>query len=330
MAAENTDFDVEGFLSERGPVDLPASFAAGDSFGDWRLTAFLGRGGGGEVYRAVHSALGTAAALKTCVEGRGGGAESFNNACARLRREAAFLAANAHPAFPRFLGFGERNGIPWYAMELLEPRELPGKDADAARFLLSVAEGVAHLHSLGYIHRDIKPSNILWRADRPVIADFGLAKDVSLEPGHAGESLSVVGGTAVCVGTPGFAAPEQIAGGEATPASDVYALGVLANECFGGRPRGCWARIVRRSTGSIPGYRYRDAAAFMRAVRFRHLARYFLAGAAAAALAALCVWAALSNARSAREEQSAKERLLRERLEKEHEEIQEMLRLDVY
>ena len=65
-----------------------------------------------------------------------------------------------------------------------------------------------------------------------VLIDLGLAKDVSAARGHAGESLSIVDGKAVGVGTPRYAAPEQLTGDEISPATDVYALGMLANDCF--------------------------------------------------------------------------------------------------
>lgn len=86
----------------------------------------------------------------------------------------------------------------------------------------------------------------------PVLIDLGLVKDVTLPVVHRGESLSIVNGKAVGVGTPRYAAPEQFAGGEISPAADIHALGMLANDCFGGNPPLPWARIIRRSTSSIP------------------------------------------------------------------------------
>ena len=84
-----------------------------EMFGEWRVTAFLGRGGSGEVYRVVHVSLGTAAALKVCVRDTGRDDARDAAVCARFRREAELLAKNTHPAFPRFMGFGERDGRPW-------------------------------------------------------------------------------------------------------------------------------------------------------------------------------------------------------------------------
>lgn len=277
--------EIEGFLSAHERMPTGASFQDGETFGDWRVTAFLGKGGGGEVYRAAHATLGMEAALKVQVPRADGDEAREEAARTRFVRETAFLAKNAHPAFPRFLGSGERDGRPWYAMELLESRELPSRDGDVATFLLCVADGVRHLHSLGLVHRDIKPSNILWRpvgSRVPVLADLGLIKEVTTSDARLPTSGVTIGG----VGTPRYAAPEQLNGDEITPAVDVYALGMLANECFGGKPPKPWARIIRRATAAIPAQRYPSVDAFAKAVRFRHFVRRAIGAVAVSALLA--------------------------------------------
>ena len=279
---------LDAFLSAHGHVDIPSSYASGEAFGDWRVTAFLGRGGSGEVYRVVHAALGTAAALKVCV--RDAERDDIRDAavCDRFRREARLLADNAHPAFPRFFGFGERDGRPWYVMELLDDRPLPTAEKSIARFLLAIASGIRHLHSLGLVHRDIKPANILWRGSSPVLIDLGLVKDISVVRGHAGDSLSIVDGKAVGVGTPRYAAPEQLSGDEISLATDVYALGMLANDCFGGNPPRAWRRIVQRATAAVPAQRYATVDAFVRAVKLL-MAKNLIVGAFVVAMAALAI-----------------------------------------
>ena len=290
MKPESDDKRLDAFLSVHGPVDIPFAFASGALFGDWRVTAYLGRGGSGEVYRVVHAALGTAAALKVCVRNPERDVARDAAVCARFRREAKLLADNVHPAFPRFLGFGEREGRPWYVMELLEQRPLPTAEKDIVRFLLALASGVRHLHERGLVHRDIKPANILWRDASPVLADLGLAKDVSAVRGHAGQSLSIVDGRAVGVGTPRYAAPEQLAGDAITPAADVYALGMLANACFGGRPPRRWRRIIQRATAAVPAQRYATADAFARAIWRLRVRRWIGWVLAVAAVTALALW----------------------------------------
>ena len=147
---------IAALCSAHGPVDSTGRFAPGTIFGDWRLTAFIGRGGNGEVYCAEHVTLGTLAAVKALVRDE-------ERAKTRFTREAKLLSTLKSTAFPRFYAYGEVNGTAYLAMELLELGDLPTGDKAVSQFLLKVCDAVAELHSLGYVHRDIKPSNILWR-----------------------------------------------------------------------------------------------------------------------------------------------------------------------
>ena len=257
---------LETLCATHGSVEEGGRFAAGSVFGDWRLTAFIGRGGNGEVYCAEHITLGTPAAVKVLVR-------EEERAKARFAQEAKLLSELKSTSFPRFFAYREANGRACLAMELLEPGELPTGDKAVARFMLHVCDGVAELHARGIVHRDIKPGNILWRKNAPVLADLGLAKSVSAPLKLHDESLTIVDGRRAGVGTPGYGAPEQMERGEASAASDIHALGVLADRCFGGRPPRAWARIIRRATSSIPAHRYPSVAAFARAIRWRHLRR---------------------------------------------------------
>ena len=256
---------VEAFLSSHEPIDEPHLLADGQIVGEWSIRTFLGRGGNGEVYRATHTLLGIEAAIKVLTR-------NDELTRTRFRREAQIISTKAHPAFPHFFAFGELDGTPYLVIELLESYPLPGSDKDVAKYLIRVCEGVACLHGLGLVHRDIKPQNVLRRkgSDQPVLIDLGLAKDITLPPAHEGVSLSIVNGRAVGVGTPKYAAPEQFAGGEISPAADIHALGMLANECFQGKPPRCWGRIIRRSTSSIPSQRYGSVAQFAKAIQHRH------------------------------------------------------------
>ena len=257
------------FCAVHAPVTDGGSFPAGTVFGDWRVTAFIGRGGNGEVYCAEHVALGTSAAVKVLVR-------KDERAKHRFVREAALLAKMRSNAFPRFMAFGEANGCPYLAMELLEPGELPTGDRAVAKFMLKVCEAVGELHGLGYVHRDIKPGNVLWRNDGsarlhaaaiPVLADLGIVKEINPANSRIADSQFTVGG----VGTPGYGAPEQMERCEATTASDIHALGVLADRCFGGNPPRAWKRIIERATSSISAHRYPSVSAFARAIRWRNL-----------------------------------------------------------
>ena len=282
---------LAALCAAHGPVESAGRFPPGTIFGDWRVTAFIGRGGNGEVYCAEHASLGTPAAVKVLMREDG-------RAKARFAREAKLLANLKSDAFPRFFAYGEANGHPYLAMELLEPGDLPTGERAIARFLLKVCDAVAELHAQGLVHRDIKPSNILWRtggsrsraAAVPVLADLGLVKDVStFDSGHPTSDVTFGG-----VGTPGYGAPEQMERGEATIASDIHALGVLADHCFDGKPPRAWSRIIQRATSSIPAQRYPSVAAFARAIRQRHRGIYLI-GAFVFLLVLTCVWSVVER-----------------------------------
>ena len=293
--------EIEGILSAHDRMSTGASFQDGAVFGNWRVTAFIGKGGSGEVYRVVHVSLGTSAALKVLVRDEPRARERFE-------REARHLSELKSASFPQFFEYGEANGSFYLVMELLEPGDLPTGDREVVRFLRQVCDAVAELHACGIVHRDIKPSNILWRmvgrdhryppsvvsresggyrgarrigragaprtpleyvAAVPVLADLGLAKDIATPDIGNPTSDITVGG----VGTPGYGAPEQMERGEASVASDIHALGVLADRCFDGNPPRTWRRIIERATSSIPALRYQSVEEFLHAVRRRNLWR---------------------------------------------------------
>ena len=255
--------EIEGILSAHGRMPTGASFQDGEMFGNWRVTAFLGKGGTGEVYRVVHVSLGTFAALKVLVRDEPRSRERFV-------REARLLSELKSASFPQFFEYGKANGRAYLVMELLESGDLPSGDRDIARFLRQVCGAVAELHARGIVHRDIKPSNILWRtaigrdhrarrtgravAPRPpvpVLADLGLAKDIATSDVRHPTSDITQGG----VGTPGYGAPEQMERGEASVASDIHALGVLADRCFSGKRPRTWRRNIECATTAIPALR---------------------------------------------------------------------------
>ena len=269
--SDAADDEIEGFLRAHGPFETPPLLANDDSVGEWRIRAFLGRGGSAEVYRAENKATGLVAALKVLCK-------SDDMTRERFRREARLLAEMRSAAFPKFYGAGCADGRFYIAEELLEPMPLPKTDAAVARFVLAVAAGVEELHRHGFVHRDIKPRNVMMRPaiGESVLIDMGLAKEGDDASQMRSDTVSVVDGRAVGVGTPGFSAPEQFAGGKIGPATDIHALGMLANVCFGGKPPRAWAKIIRRSTSSIPEQRYETVAEFARAVRHRHITLWLL------------------------------------------------------
>ena len=265
-AAPDTQYLTRWFVRHRTAGRTARRLADGARFAGYEILGLLGRGGSGEVYRARPEGDGTAVALKVLREDR-------PDLAARMRREAEILAAHPHPALPRLVASGEEGGSPFLVLEELAPRDLPSDDRGVAKLLLSLCDGVEHLHRLGLVHRDIKPGNLLFRADGyPVLIDLGLVKDLAEEAAApTGNSPSVVSGAAVGVGTPGFSAPEQFAGGKITPSADVYALGVLADACFGHRPPRRWRALLRRATSALEAERPATAADLARAIRRRRL-----------------------------------------------------------
>lgn len=277
--------DVDDFLRGHSVIPDDGMFPAGAAFGDWRITAFVAKGGNGEVYRVENRISGESAALKVLA------ATSDATKRERFLREATLLGRLKGPCFPRLFATGEVEGHPYFVIEFLEPVELPKDDRAIARYLLEVCEAVGAVHRLGYVHRDLKPQNILRREDGTlVLIDYGLAKPIVSESIPKADSLSIVDGRPVGVGTPKYAAPEQLAGGAITPATDIHALGMLANECFSGNPPRIWHRVIARATSSIPARRFEDVDDFSAAIRSRNRGVWMLRiGLLAAILALLAI-----------------------------------------
>ena len=157
---------------------------------------------------------------------------------ARFQQEAEALAALQHPNIVQVYDVGESEGLPYFTMELVEGGNLaqklggvPLSAQDAAALMVALADAVEAAHRGGIVHRDLKPSNILLTAGgTPKITDFGLARRL-----EAGLGLSM---TATRIGTPGYMAPEQVAGHARVSgvAADVYSLGAVFYEMLTGRP----------------------------------------------------------------------------------------------
>ena len=270
--------------------DGDAILTAGAVLGNWRVEAFLGRGGSGEVYRVVHSVTRTPAAAKVLAKDDSTATKRFLDEIAFLKEwhESVGTAAPSRPQpFPRYYESGEINGRQFVIMELLEPIDVPTDEKGVANYLTNVCSCVRALHLSGIVHRDLKPKNIMRRlGGEVVLIDFGLAKSpfVSARPRT---DVSIVSGKAVGVGTPEYAAPEQLTGGEISPAADIHALGRIANAAFGGRPLRSWEVIIRRATSSIPAQRYETVDDFATAIRNRNRFRNFIRTGLVAAIFAL-------------------------------------------
>ena len=268
MLSEVDVGELGRYLSRKADDGEKSFLSEGDLIGSWRITGLLGRGGSGEVYRTIHAETGQAGAVKVLVR-------DGQSAANRFREEVAFLAANKLPQFPRFYSEGQIKGHPCLVIELLEPIDIPSSEKGIASYLLEVCACVRALHLSGLVHRDLKPKNIMRRANGEIVLiDFGLAKDVVASP-NPRAGISIVSDKPVCAGTPGYAAPEQMTGGEVSQASDIHALGRIANNAFNGNPPRKWREIIRRSTSSIPEQRYPSVDEFAAAIRHRNRAEHY-------------------------------------------------------
>jgi serine/threonine protein kinase len=197
----------------------------------YELGPVLGRGGMGEVRAATDVRLHREVAVKLL---RADLAE-MDEVRARFEGEARAAAALVHPNVVAVFDAGEDDGAPFIVMERLPGRTLADELAertlstaevyDVARSVLGALEAA---HGAGIVHRDVKPGNVLRSTDGTwKVADFGIAKSAEV----AGD-ITVTG---VMIGTPAYVAPERIEGRPATPASDLYATGVVLYEALSGR-----------------------------------------------------------------------------------------------
>jgi len=215
---------------DRFQRNAEARVAVGQILNDrYRLDSMLGQGGMGAVWLGLDVLLGRPVAVKTL---RG----ETPRASDRFLLEARALAAIRSPGVVRILDFGTApDGAVFMVMEHVDGLTLAGRltdgpltESETLALIASVARSLSTVHSAGIVHRDIKPANIMLNPDGTVIlVDFGIA--VSPD----GPRLTRSG---ALVGTPSYLAPEQADGGPITPATDLYALGVVAYECLTGRP----------------------------------------------------------------------------------------------
>ncbi len=199
-----------------------------ERYRDPRLVA---RGGMGEVYCATDTTLGREVAVKL-LDDRRASDETVRKRFTREALAAARLSSDAHTV--TIFDVGEWQGRPFIVMEYLTGgsledvlrREGAQPPARALEWLDETAQALDQAHERGIVHRDVKPANLLLGEDGRVrVADFGVASAAGLD------SLTQTG---TIIGTAGYLSPEQAEGREATPASDRYALAIVAFELLAG------------------------------------------------------------------------------------------------
>src|SRR5215471_341826 len=228
LGADNAAlFEGHATVTQPGP-DIQVRFHPGSHLAQrYCIVHSLGRGGMGEVYRAEDLLLRQTVALKFLPPAAIANASMLS----RFRNEVRTARQVSHPNVCRVYDIGEAEGLTYLTMEYVDGEDLAAllrrigklpqeKALEVARKLCA---GLAAAHDKGVIHRDLKPANIMLDGQGQVrITDFGIAGMV--------ERIRDVGS-----GTPAYMSPEQLAGKEVTPRSDIYALGIVLCELLTGK-----------------------------------------------------------------------------------------------
>ncbi|MEV8516124.1 protein kinase [Dactylosporangium sp. NPDC051484] len=198
--------------------------------GRYRLDERIAGGGMGDVWRGTDEVLGRTVAIKVLLSAlmeEPGFAERF-------RGEARTMATINHPGVVDIYDYGSENGTAFLIMEYVEGDALSrtlsrvGRltPARAMALIAQAADALHAAHEKGIVHRDVKPGNLLVRPNGTlVLTDFGIARSAAVAQLTAAGSV---------LGTASYISPEQASGAQATPLSDVYALGVVAYQCLSG------------------------------------------------------------------------------------------------
>ena len=199
--------------------------------GRYVLRSLLAVGGMGEVWRGVDSELDRPVAIKVLKE------EAQNNETflKRFRNEAKNAAGLMHPNIAQVFDYGDQAGTAYLIMELVEgeplstvlEREITVDEHRLVRMMIGTCQGLHIAHQAHVMHRDIKPGNLLIEGEDHVkITDFGVSRS---------KDQTALTATGMVMGTAQYLAPELALGKPATPASDLYALGIIAYECAVGK-----------------------------------------------------------------------------------------------
>lgn len=242
------------WVNRAGPADADAKETEhlesliGQTLEKYLLESLLGRGGMGWVFLGRHLQLNRSCAVKVL-------SPSLVNAdpdyLDRFCTEGQAAAAMVHPNIVTVHAIGQADGLNFLEMEFVPGRSLQNVIRNgplmiwrATTLALGIANGLGAAHRLGIVHRDLKPDNVLLTHHGiPKLGDFGLAKRLH------GKVVREMPGT--LAGTPHFMAPELFGGEEASPASDVYALGVCLYYMLTGRlpfPRREMAHLITAVT----------------------------------------------------------------------------------
>ena len=201
--------------------------APGQRLGRYEIIGEIGRGGMATVFRARDVELQREVALKVLPNA----VTRDERFVSRFLHEARTVARLSHPHIVQVHDIGQDRGAWYISMEMIEGQNLSEYQKDetpaleqSVRIAAEVAEAIAYTHEHGVMHRDLKPSNVLMRSDNPVVIDFGLSKDLSLQGGAALTNEGEM------IGSPAYMSPEQARGGEIDRSTDICSLGILLYE----------------------------------------------------------------------------------------------------
>jgi eukaryotic-like serine/threonine-protein kinase len=228
----------------RPPSSAPPRLEEGPLLaGRFRVVRFIAGGGMGDVYEVDDMELHERLALKTIRPEL----ISHGRALARFKHEVQFAKRVSHPNVCRIHDLGTHRG-PVADMVFLTMQLLPGETLgqrlrrdgrmnlpEALPLVVQMAEALGAAHDAGVIHRDFKPSNVMLTGTKAVVTDFGLARSASAGEDASLTELTELTESGKLVGTPAYMAPEQLTHGELTPATDIYALGLVMYEMLTGR-----------------------------------------------------------------------------------------------
>ncbi len=212
----------------------------GKTLGHYEITAKIGEGGMGQVYRARDAKLGRDVALKILPPAASADPERRQ----RFEREAQAVASLQHPHIVTIHSIEEADDVHFLTMELVRGKTLdaliPTDGLPLQRLFeigIPLAEAVHAAHERGVVHRDLKPGNVMIDdAGRPKVLDFGLAKLISVAPDEA-ETMAAgdATGEGLVLGTVAYMSPEQAQGKELDSRSDIFSLGVMLYEAATGK-----------------------------------------------------------------------------------------------
>jgi Tol biopolymer transport system component len=218
-----------------------SSLAIDSTISHYRVKEMIGRGGMGEVYKAVDVQLGRVVALKTLLSAKA----MDEDARRRFLREARAASILSHPSICTIYEVGQEGDVAFIAMQYLEGNTIhdilargPLRVEDALSYALDIADALDEAHRNGVIHRDIKPSNIIVNErGLAVVLDFGLAKHVGYLHAQSEDTptLLQVTTSAMIVGTVPYMSPEQLRGEALDARSDIFSFGSTLYETLTGK-----------------------------------------------------------------------------------------------